>query len=55
MCIIYLVLEAIRMEAMFCHVHDREVEEIIQKYLAQRPFVLKRHEQISKNQLETTT
>jgi len=37
---------------MFCHVQDREMEEVIQKYLAQRPFVIKKNEQISKNQPE---
>lgn len=53
--IINLVLEAIRKDSMFCNIQDREIEDTIQKYLAQRPFVVKRNEQISKNVPEDMT
>lgn len=50
--IINLVLEAIRKHPMFVHVQNREIKDVIQKYLAQRPFVIKRNEQILKNRPE---
>ncbi|VVC24502.1 Hypothetical protein CINCED_3A000722 [Cinara cedri] len=39
-----VIIEAIRKDSMFCNIQDREIEDTIQKYLAQEPFVVKRNE-----------
>lgn len=38
----YNFIEAIRKEIKFKNVQHKEIEDCIQKYLAQRPFVVKR-------------
>ncbi|VVC42049.1 Hypothetical protein CINCED_3A022977 [Cinara cedri] len=43
-----VIIEAIRKDSIFGHIQNREIEDVIQKHLAQRPFVIKRNEHISK-------
>lgn len=38
----YYFIEAIRNETKFKNIQLKEIEDCVQKYLAQRPFVVKR-------------